>query len=188
MAFTFKKQRKVVWNPTPYPIELDYQGQRETLKPFEEIETDDEAFMRIMYQDYHKQGLVLLNPEESDKEYNDYKSEKEIEGIKRCLYWKQELLQAETSYVQQVKMRTNIDKEAIPSNISKFEKDITYLVKLLQELNKEFTVKGIDEYTIPERKNWKKEEVVEPKKIVIKKQVKKEVDDETSSVIDNLLG
>jgi len=176
MAFTFVKSKKVLWNPTPYPMTLEFNKQHHLLEPFGELETSDDVFIKIMLQDYGKKGLVCLSEEEKGRtSFEDYKTTKELEGLRAILRFKQQNLADETFYVQQLKTKTNIDKEAIITRVPIYEKDIAYLSKAISSIYSNFKVEEPEEYTIPERKEWREKE--------LKKGEKKS----SSKIIDDIL-
>lgn len=155
MSFNFNSKKKVLWNPTPFRIDMVFENVRGSLEPFSEIETTDDVFVRCMLYDHAEVGLVALDEAEmGDKDFVKYKAEKEIEGLKRILSYKEERVRLEQEHVQGKKTKTNVDAASIPNNISKFLKEVKAVESILNDLAVAYQ-EYVPEEVIPTRPEWK---------------------------------
>jgi len=108
--------------------------------------------------------------ETTEEDFVDYKLKKEVEGLKKVLKFKKEVLAYEREYVNDVRIKDNADKENIESKVDIFKKDIAAINKMLKDIAG-YIEEEATEYVVPERKAWNKE---------LKKETKKPVKTKTS--------
>lgn len=145
-----------VFNPTGWTIETKSAGQPYIFPPFSEVEVYDIYHVEQMCISNKHLGLVHLEygPKKQEKypNFEDYKREQEISGLKEVLKFKERCLNDEKQAQKEAKAHGSTgDVENI--NVEKFEKEIALIKKWLKAAGA--TEKAKEEEVVPERPEWK---------------------------------
>lgn len=174
--FNFVKEKMVIWNTSPFVIKLEFKKEKMNFHPFEEIETTDTFFANSMYKLYKDNGVVILSEKDmkEGESFENYKLRKEYEGLMNLFRWKQRCIANEEKYIQELKTKTNVDKDSISTVMPKLQKELAHIKKMINQI-KETKEDIAEEIKLPERKDWTKELKKETKKTSKKKSTPEEL-------------
>lgn len=166
MSFSFSFNKRIVWNPTPFKVVVEFEKNKVELLPYGEINTTNDELCGHIKMHYSEFGVVILDDREiGNLTFDEYKSNKEVEGLLKCLTFKQECLRLENLHIQSMKLKTNLDISSIPNRVDIFIKEISFVENLLKKISNEFRVPELEEIKLPERPDWKKKDITSKPKI-----------------------
>jgi len=153
----FISTKKVVWNPTPFDINISFGDSTMTLKKNKSFETTSDDVCNCLMSDYAHRGLVILSEKDKLKgeTAEEYMTKKELEGLKAILAFIETCIERESYYVQGMALKHKTTPENIKNNKSMFEKQKEELSKIINEIQVQEVV-VVEEEKI-ERQNWRTE-------------------------------
>jgi len=146
------------WNTTGFKVEAGAGGKLYYFGAFEEKEVWNEEHAVHLEKSFMDQGIVCLNYDESAKvkfpTYDEYKSYKELEGLKKALSRYEQALADERQYVKDVNKNSGSEADKAFAKVADFEENVKLIKSWMKEAGAVITEKKAD--TIPKRKDWRR--------------------------------
>ena len=148
---------KKLWNVTGFETEAKCEGKTYNLEPFSEVNIyNDDHYNHIIKHQAHL-GIVGLDEEEGALNYKGYKKNREREGLRKALAFKEQVLSDEVTAVKEMRAKGAPETDKKGTNEEKFREEVRLLKRWLKEAGENTKVFDIPDSVVKDRPSWEGE-------------------------------
>lgn len=127
-------------NPTPYPILAQAGGEFYNFEPGEEKDVWDRDHAKLLLENFKHRGLVHFTfakeLQVKYKNFENFKKEKSLEGLKELLKWKKDCLNFERQAIREVREKNGAEADRSLMSETPFQDSIKEIESLISSFNK----------------------------------------------------
>ena len=153
-----------IFNTTGFPVEVKAAGQRYIFEPFESKEIYHQDHVVHIRDTFKYKGLVHLDYNEREQgiyeTFNDFKTAKELEGLKDALKFKEQVLRDEKqASIEMMRQRGASTSDKDNLQVEKFEKEVRLISSWIKDAGGSVTRKAVQENVVAKRPDWRGKDV-----------------------------